>query len=45
MKLRQEIREMNSVKVARGDPEPNISDLESMPYTIAVVKVRFMSLS
>lgn len=41
MKIRQEIREMNAAKIASGDSDPSISDLDSMPYTIAVVKVNF----
>lgn len=39
MRIRQEIRETNFAKATRGESELHVQDLDSMPYTIAVVKV------
>jgi cytochrome P450 len=41
MRIRQEIREMNFAKAARGESELDVQDLDSMQYTIAVVKVHW----
>jgi len=37
-RMRQEIQEIKSSKLARGEPQLNIDDLETMSYMIAVIK-------
>jgi len=44
-RLRDEIREMEAAIRARGDTQFIMADLDAMPYTTAVIKVRGVSLS
>lgn len=43
-KLREEIRKGKGIAVDRGDSELNVSDLDSMKYLTALIKVMYQFL-